>query len=94
MLLGNNYKICCIFNLAPYYNASIYKLMDEEFNCDFYIGDHLSAPMKLMNYDSLKGFKRSLRYIPLFGNFYWQIKIGEFGGQAKLFKFKNFIKYN
>lgn len=69
---GNNSKICCIFNLAPHYNASIYKLMDQELNCDFFIGDRADSPMKLMNYDELKGFKKLLRRIPLLSNFYWQ----------------------
>ena len=65
-------KICCIFNLAPHYNEPIYKLMDSELKCDFYIGDRVSYPIKLMDYSNLKGFKKSLIYTPIAGNFYWQ----------------------
>lgn len=65
-------NICCIFNLAPHYNEPIYKLMDSELKCDFYIGDRLSYQIKLMDYFNLKGFKKSLIYIPIVGNFYWQ----------------------
>lgn len=65
-------KICCIFNLAPHYNESIYKLMDIELKCDFYIGDRVSYSIKLMDYNNLKGFKKKIIYQPIFGNFYWQ----------------------
>jgi len=65
-------KICCIFNIAPHYNAAIYSLMDTELKCDFYIGDNLQYPIKLMNYNSLNGIKRKLINKTLVGNFYWQ----------------------
>jgi glycosyltransferase involved in cell wall biosynthesis len=65
-------NICCIFNVAPHYNAPIYKLMDAQLNCDFYLGDRLTYPIKLMKYDSLNGFRKTLKYIQIFGNFYWQ----------------------
>lgn len=63
---------CCIFNLAPHYNAAIYKLMDEELKCDFYIGDSISTPIELMRYNDLKGFKKVLPFIKIYKNFYWQ----------------------
>lgn len=47
-------------------------LMDSELQCDFYIGDRVPYSIKLMDYSILKGFKRSLRNIPIVGNFYWQ----------------------
>ena len=65
-------KICCIFNLAPHYNEAIYKLMDQQIDCNFFIGDRVAYSIKLMDYNNLSGFKGSLKYIPLFGNFYWQ----------------------
>ena len=68
--MGN--KICCIFNLAPLYDAPIYKLMDQELNCDFFIGDRVSSEIKLMNYNELEGFKKVLKYKPIAGKFYWQ----------------------
>jgi len=65
-------KICCIFNVAPHYNAPIYRLMDSELKCDFYLGDQLEYPIELMKYDSLKGYKKTLKNKSLFRNFYWQ----------------------
>ncbi len=50
-------KTCCIFNLAAHYRAPIYKLIDKELNCDFFIGDNVKSPMKKMNYPELSGFK-------------------------------------
>jgi len=65
-------QICCIFNLAPHYNAPVYTLMDKELKCDFFIGDRIAYPLELMNYERLNGFKNELKYKPLIGNFYWQ----------------------
>jgi glycosyltransferase involved in cell wall biosynthesis len=65
-------SICCIFNLAPHYNAAIYTLMDKELNCNFYIGDRVSYSIELMRYESLKGFRKILKFKSLIGNFYWQ----------------------
>jgi len=70
--LGEMRKTCCIFNLAAHYRAPIYKLMDTEINCDFYIGDRVSSPMKKMIYSELYGFKKELKNIYLIGNIYWQ----------------------
>jgi len=67
-----NKKVCCIFNLAPHYNSPIYRLMDEEIECHFYLGDKLPLSIRRMNYDELEGFKKTLRNIFVFGNFYWQ----------------------
>lgn len=59
-------KICCIFNLAPHYRAPIYHLMDQQLECDFYFGDKVYSPIKIMEYKKLKGFKKILSnvYIP------------------------------
>jgi glycosyltransferase involved in cell wall biosynthesis len=65
-------KICCIFNVAPYYRKNIYKKMDEELGCDFYLGDRTHTPLKLMDYESLKNFKGITKFIPLFSPLYWQ----------------------
>ncbi len=64
-------KICCILNLAPHYNAPIYKLLDQELKCDFFIGDRITSPMKLMDYYELKGlqeaFDTSLYFVIFIG---------------------------
>jgi glycosyltransferase involved in cell wall biosynthesis len=65
-------EICCILNLAPLYNAAIYRLMDSELKCDFYIGDRVYLPIKLMDYNELVGFKKILKNITLIYKFYWQ----------------------
>jgi len=33
--------------------------MDQEFKCDFYIGDKLPGSIKKMDYNSLIGFKKN-----------------------------------
>lgn len=70
--MTKNGSTCCIFNLAPHYRDSIFRLMDQMIGCDFYIGDRIGTPMSLMKYSDLKGFRKVIQYRPLFGNFYWQ----------------------
>lgn len=70
--MKSNNVICCILNLAPHYRATVYRLIDKELKCDFYIGDRVQSVIKIMDYNTLQGFKKMLRYIPLVGNFYWQ----------------------
>ena len=65
-------NICFVFNVAAIYRAPIFKLIDQEFDCDFYIGDRVSYPLKLMNYNELKGFQKLLKFQKIFHNFYWQ----------------------
>jgi glycosyltransferase involved in cell wall biosynthesis len=67
-----NSNICCIFNVASHYRSPIYKLIDQELKCDFFIGDRVEMPLKLMPYNELTGFKKTLKYTPLLGKFYWQ----------------------
>ena len=65
-------KLCCIFNVAPHYRKAIYKMMDENLNCDFYIGDRVNTPLETMKYESLDGFKNLLIFKNIWGDFYWQ----------------------
>jgi len=66
-------KICCVFNLAPHYRAAVYKLMDQELKCDFYFGDHVDTPIKIMNVSELSGYKKTVENIKIFNNRYkWQ----------------------
>jgi glycosyltransferase involved in cell wall biosynthesis len=69
-------KICCIFNLGPHYRAPIFQLMDNELKCDFYFGDVKNSPIKLMDYNSLAGYKETTQNlkIPKTG-FVWQTKV-------------------
>ncbi|MEE9361049.1 MAG: glycosyltransferase [Cellulophaga sp.] len=54
-------NVCCIFNLAPHYRDPIYTLMDEELLCDFYFGDKVDTPIKLMNVSKLRGYKKTVK---------------------------------
>ncbi|CAM3031757.1 glycosyltransferase family 1 protein [Chryseobacterium flavum] len=78
-------KICLIYNYAQHYRLGVFKLMDQQMECDFYFGDKMSDVKKL-DYNELKGFKKELKNVPLFSNFYWQ------KGAVSLF-FKDYKKY-
>lgn len=66
-----NKKICCIFNYAPHYRLSIYKLLESELNCHFYFGNKNFAKMKKLNYEKLNSFKGELLFLRIFSNIYW-----------------------
>ncbi len=69
-------KICCIFNLAPHYRAPIFQLMDKELSCDFYFGDTMDNQIKLMDFESLSGFKKIVKNKKLTKTgFRWQLGI-------------------
>ena len=70
-----------IFNVGPHYNFELYKLIDESFDCEFYIGNKLNYSIKLFEYGKLNCFKKRLINIFLLGEIYWQ-----WGVIAVLFK--------
>lgn len=47
-------KIALIYNFAQHYRANIFKLIDQEYDCDFFFGDSY-LDVKKMDYTSLKG---------------------------------------
>ena len=49
-----NMKLCLIYNYAQHYRTSIFKLIDQEFDCDFVFGDSM-GDVKKMDYTLLKG---------------------------------------
>lgn len=49
-----NMKLCLIYNYAQHYRTSIFKLIDQEFDCDFVFGDSM-GDVKKMDYALLKG---------------------------------------
>ena len=65
-------RLCCIFNLAAHYRTVIYKMIDEHFSPDFFIGDTVGSPMKTMDNNQLNGFKKILLHKNLLGPLYWQ----------------------
>ena len=46
-------KVCLIYNFAQHYRASIFSLLDKEFDCDFVFGDRY-LDVKKMDYSLLK----------------------------------------
>lgn len=66
-------KTCCIFNFAPHYRSSIYKLMDKEVGCDFYFGDKVATSIKKLDYVELHGFQKEVKnHFFLNNKFIWQ----------------------
>lgn len=63
--------ICCIFNVGPHYRLPIYQKMAESFDVEFYFGDKAGTNIKTFNYSDLKGYKRTLKRVGIFGNWYW-----------------------
>lgn len=47
-------KICLVYNFAQHYRTSIFKLIDQEYDCDFFFGDSY-LNVKKMDYSLLKG---------------------------------------
>ena len=47
-------KLCLINNYAQHYRTSIFKLIDQEYDCDFVFGDSM-GDVKKMDYTLLKG---------------------------------------
>ena len=47
-------RLCLIYNFAQHYRASIFKLIDQEFDCDFVFGDSY-LDVKKMDYTLLQG---------------------------------------
>ena len=69
-------KVCCIFNLAPHYRQPIYQAMDRDLGCDFYFGDKVDTPIKIMDVESLKGYKKTVRNIRILNTgWIWQSSV-------------------
>lgn len=64
-------KLCLIYNFAQHYRASIFKLIDHSFDCDFLFGDAM-GDVKKMDYSCLRGkvIETHSRYF--FGGWKWQ----------------------
>lgn len=64
-------SICFITNIAPHYRFPIFHLMDQQLQCDFYIGDRVESPIKTFDYTLLKHYRKTL-HNHFLGHFYWQ----------------------
>lgn len=69
--MAQDHKICFITNIGPHYRFPIFSLMGEELPCDFYLGDKWKTPIKTFKYESLKGYRKTLKNY-FFHPFYWQ----------------------
>ncbi len=47
-------KLCLIYNFAQHYRTSIFRLIDQNYDCDFFFGDN-HGDIKLLDYNLLKG---------------------------------------
>lgn len=65
-------RVCCIFNVGPHYRLPIYQKMSEAFPIDFYFGDRAGTPLKTFDYNTLNGYKKTLKRVDLLGTWYWQ----------------------
>lgn len=64
-------NICLIYNYAQHYRFGIFKLMNDELQCDFYFGDKM-GDVKKIDYSKLVNFKKELKNIKLISSIYWQ----------------------
>lgn len=64
-------KLCIIYNFAQHYRSSIFKLIDNEFDCDWVFGD-LMSDVKKMDYNLLQGKVTETHTNRLMGGWYWQ----------------------
>lgn len=69
-------KICCVFNYNPLYRLPIFQAMSERFNCEFYFGDSVFAPLKSFDPADLKGFRKYLHASRCMRAFVWYSSIG------------------
>lgn len=67
-------KLCLIYNFAQHYRANIFKLISEEFDCDFVFGDSMSD-VKKMDYSILRGNVTETHTKRLVGGWYYQPKV-------------------
>lgn len=82
-------KLCCIFNYAPHYRLPIYRLMDKNFDVDFFFGNKLRNNEKIekLDFKELKGFKKELNVHFIYHNYVYM------EGLAKIACSKEYDKF-
>lgn len=63
-------KLCLFYDTAPRYREAIYTQIDNDYNCNWYIGE-VSTSIKEMNLDLLKSVKR-FKIVGNYNKAYWQ----------------------
>lgn len=64
-------KLCFLLNYAPHYRFPIYKLINDNINCDFYFGNETNALINKIEYKELSNFKKELKRVNFFSNFHY-----------------------
>ena len=64
-------KLCLIYNYAQHYRTSIFKLIDQEYDCAFFFGDNY-LNVKKMDYSLLKGNVTEVSTKELFGGWVYR----------------------
>ncbi len=59
-------KLCLVYNYAQHYRTGIFKLISENYDCDFFFGDSM-ADIKKMDYSLLRGKVTEIHVIRRFG---------------------------
>lgn len=78
-------KVCIIYNFAQHYRESIYKLMDHEWDCEWYFGNN-KTDIKSISSDVL----RNVTYVQskkIIGPFWWQKQISHLIKRSDIDKF-------
>lgn len=64
-------KLCLIYNYAQHYRTSIFRLIDQTFECDFVFGNSMGDVRK-MDYSLLRGHVKETHTKRLWSGFYYQ----------------------
>lgn len=67
-------KLCLIYNFAQHYRANIFKLISEEFDCDFVFGNTM-GDVKKMDYSLLRGKVSEVKLRSIIRGWTWQSKV-------------------
>ena len=67
-------KLCLIYNFAQHYRSSIFRLIDQEYDCDYFFGDAY-LNVKKMDYSLLKGNVTEVTTKKLFGGWLYRPRI-------------------
>jgi len=79
-------KICCALNFAPHYREEIFLLMEEELDCDFFVGSKTFGTIKKIDYSRFNKKVNELAFTRIFKHFYF------LKGQTRL-GFANYSHY-
>lgn len=69
--MNSKKHICCIFNYPSHYRFKVYKMMEDELDCDFYFGNIDEGILKKMEYDCFKKEVHNLKTKKIFFNINW-----------------------